>query len=128
MALSGQFDDDSNKKIDIKQLLGLTERELLEFPVAALRKLLKLKCEQNPLFDTTALFENLSKSRKQAKIARRCQVETELSAFDDFCSNYSMQISMRTKLSLLTQRDELRKEIQFYQEEIIRQNSLDNPI
>ena len=117
-----RFDDDSSKRIDIKLLLGLTEQDLVEFPVATLRKLLKSKCEQNPMLDTTALFENLSNARKQAKKVRRCQVETQLNQFDDFCSHYSVQISVQTKFSLLAQRDELMREIEFYKREIIKQN------
>ncbi|KAI6659770.1 hypothetical protein LOD99_10659 [Oopsacas minuta] len=115
-----KFENKSNKRIDIKLLLEITENDLVDFPIAYLRKLLKSKCEQNQMLDTTALFENLSETRKLAKRERRCQVETELTKFDNFCVQYSMQITEQTKASLQQERDQLTREIVFYKNEITK--------
>ena len=112
--------EDDGKKINIKLLLGITEDQLVQLPISALRKLLKEKCSMNPVLDSTALHENLSSTRKQAKKARRLQVETELSQFDELCMNLSLQADWNTKLELLKERDMLRNEILFYQTELLQ--------
>lgn len=118
-----QKPDKNSKRIDIKLILQITEEELIELPIANLRKLLKAKCNRNPLLDTTALFENLSEARKQAKKERRSQIETELAQFEHLCDKYSIQISEETKASLQQQRDELTREISFYKNELNKMNS-----
>ena len=117
-----KLENDSDKRVDIKLILQITEEELVDLPIAKLRKLLKLQCSQNPLLDTTALFENLSEARKQAKKTRRCQIETELTQFEHFCDEFSIQITQETKASLQQQLEELTREISFYKSEITKMN------
>ena len=118
-----QKPENNSKRIDIKLILQITEEELMELPIGDLRKLLKTECNQNPLLDAIALLENLSEARKQARKARRFQMETELTHFEHFFDNYSIQTTEETKATLQQQRDELTREISFYKNEIYKMNS-----